>query len=148
MSIITLSSISGNYLVESFKMNGTLVEGNTFVMPEENVEITDIQTSEFAIIESEHNPYPNSLDNIVYGEKTFTGATSLTITLEYQTESTSYDWIYLYDSSGTAYGKYGGKTLTTTQITIPGDYVKVVFRTDSSGNSYYGFKATIVPNYD
>lgn len=33
------------------------------------------------------------------------------------------------------------------KITIPGDYVKIMFRTDGSGNNYYGYKATITPNY-
>ncbi len=83
----------------------------------------------------------------MYGEKTFEGATSLTVTLDYQTESVNYDWIYLYDSTGKQYGKYGGSRKTET-ITIPGDYIKIVFRTDGSGNNYYGFKATITPNYD
>lgn len=63
-------------------------------------------------------------------------------------QSTSYDYIYLYDSTGKAYGKYGGMTRKTEMITIPGNYIKVVFRTDSSGNNYYGFGAKIYPNYE
>ena len=104
-----------------------------------------------ATIESEHNPYPNSLSNVVYGEKTFEGATSLTVVLDYQTESTSYDWIYLYDSADSTTPvnnkKYGGTTRTTETITINGNYIKIVFKTDGSGNNYYGFKASIIPNY-
>ena len=138
-------------VVTSFKMNGVLIQGNTFTMPEEEVVITDVTLVEMAIIESEHNPYPNSQNNVVMGEKTFAGAKTLTVTLDIQTESTSYDWVYLYDSpiSTTPINnqKYGGTTRQTHTITINGDYVKVVFKTDGSGNSYYGFKATIVPNY-
>ncbi len=146
--IITLSSTEENKVVSSFKLNGTLVEGNTFTMPAENVTITDVVTVTATIIESEHNPYANNINNQVMGEETFEGATSLTVTLDYQTESTSYDWIYLYDSTGKQYGKYGGSTRKTETITIQGNYVKVVFKTDSSGNNYYGFKATIIPNYE
>ena len=89
-----MNSQSGNYLVTSFKMNGTLVEGDTFKMPDANVTITDIEVVEGTIIESEHNPYPNNINNQIYGEKTYEGASSLTVILDYQTESTSYDWIY------------------------------------------------------
>ena len=44
--IITLTSVSGNYEVASFKLNGTLVEGNSFEMPEEDAVITDVITIE------------------------------------------------------------------------------------------------------
>ena len=148
--IVTLNAPT-NKIVTSFKVNGELVTGNTFVMPNSDVSITDITMIDAVIVESEHNPYPNSLSNQVYYENTFDGATSLTVTLEYQTESTSYDWIYLYDSSTstTPVGnkKYGGSTKTTEVITINSNYLKIVFKTDSSGNNYYGFKATIIPNY-
>ncbi len=78
-------------------------------------------------------------------DKTFNGTTSLTVTLNYQTESASFDWIYLYDSNGNIINnkKYGGTTRKTETITVLGNYLKIVFRTDGSGNNYYGFKATI-----
>lgn len=143
---ISLYSKDDRYKITSFKVNGSLVTGNTFIMPNENVLITDVILDEFSIIESEHNPYSNNLNDV--NEKTFEGATSLTVELDYQTESTSYDWIYLYDGNGKQYGKYGGTTRKNESITIPGDYVKIVFRTDGSVNDYYGYKATIIPNYD
>jgi len=127
-------------------MNGTIIEGNTFVMPAEDVIITDVVLEFDPILESEHNPYSNNLDE--YKEKTFEGATSLTVKLDYQTESANYDYIYLYDSTGKQYGKYGGTTRKTETITIPGNYIKILFHTDRSGNNYYGYKATITPNYD
>lgn len=143
---VKLTPTSSEHTIISFKVNGKVVEGDTFVMPDDDVTITDVELFISAIIESVHNPYPNGVNDTK--EKTFEGATSLTVQLEYQTENTNYDWIYLYDSANTQYGKYGGNTLKTETITIPGDYVKIVFRTDSSGNNYYGYKATIIPNYD
>ena len=148
----TIELTSDNYRVDSFKVNGSLITGNSFVMPAQNVTITDIQKTPQVTIESEHNPYANSINNVTYYENTFAGATSLTVELTYQTESTSYDWIYLYDdaNSTTPFNnkKYGGSTLKTETLTIPSNYLKIVFRTDGSGNNYYGFKAVITPNYD
>lgn len=115
-------------------------------MPAGNVAITDVLLKLDSVIESKHSPYSNNLRE--EKEKRFTGATSLTVELDYQTESTNYDWIYLYDSTGKEYGKYGGTTRKTETITIPGDYIKILFRTDGSGNNFYGYKATITPNYE
>ncbi len=142
---VTLYSKDDNYRVASFKMNGVVVKGNSFFMPTEDVFITDVVLSEITFIESDHNPYSNYLNDI--RSKRFDGATSLTVELEYQTEGINYDWVYLYDSTGKQYGKYGGNAKKTVVITIPGDYVKILFRTDGSGNNYYGYKATITPNY-
>ncbi len=142
---VKLLSKDSNFIIESFKVNGKLITNDYFIMPEEDVEITDIVLLNQAIVESAHNPYLNKLNE--EHEKTFEGANSLTVSLDYQTESTSYGWIYLYDSTGKQYGKYGGTTMKNVTITIPGDYVKIVFRTDGSGNNYYGYKATITPNY-
>lgn len=141
---IKLSTTVENYTLKSFKMNGNIIKGDTFVMPAEDVVITDVVL--VPCLESEHNPYASNLDE--YKEKIVEGATSLTIELDCQTESTSYDYIYLYDSTGKQYGKYGGTTRKTETITIPGNYIKILFHTDRSGNNYYGYKATIIPNYD
>lgn len=132
-------------------MNGTLIEGNSFVMPAEDVVITEITKIRQEIVESDHNPYANSINNVTYYENTFDGATSITVELTYQTESTSYDWVYLYDTAGSTTPfnnkKYGGTTLKTETLTINSNYLKIVFKTDGSGNDYYGFKAVITPNY-
>ncbi len=139
---------SDNYIITSFEVNGIEVTGDTFVMPEEDVVITNIAKYECYVVESAHNPYKNDENYTVYFERTFEGASSVTVELTYQTESDSYDWVYLYRDSSTIYGgKYGGSSLTTTTVTIPTNYVKVVYRTDSSVNNYYGFKAVITPNY-
>ena len=146
-SVITLSS--ENYGVTSFKLNGEVIVGDSFTMPGEDATITDINKIEHIIVESTHNPYPNSLNYQVFYENTFEDATSITVELTYQTESTSYDWVYLYTDSSTIYNnqKFGGLTKTTTTITIPSNYIKIVFKTDGSVNNYYGFKAKIKPNY-
>jgi len=141
--IIALNSNLADFGVSSFKMNGKLIIGDTFVMPKEDVFITDVVLA--PCFESEHYPYPKKLDE--EKEKTFEGAKSLTISLTYQTLNTFVDWIYLYDSTGKEYGKYGGSTLTNETITIPGNYIKLVFHTSSNTNEYYGYKAIITPNY-
>ena len=149
---VTLTSISGNNYVTSFKMNGTTINGNEFIMPDTDVTITDIVAPTCKIIESAHNPYPNSQDNVIIGEHTFEGARSLTVILDDQTESTSYDYFLIYDSSSSTTGinnnkKYGGKTRTKETITINSNYIKITFTSDSSDNNYYGLKAIVIPNY-
>jgi len=144
--------------IASFKINGKLIEGNKFIMPAEDVEITDVVLNELFVIESEHNPYPNNLHyennnsiGKIYGKEKFKGAKSLTVTLDVQTDSSGNDWVELYDSDNFYYPidfkRYGGSTRKTYTITVNGDYVIICFRTNSSGNNYYGFKATVVPNY-
>ena len=149
---VTLISISGNNYVTSFKMNGTTINGNEFIMPDTDVTITDIVTTACKTIESAHNPYPNSQDNVIIGELTFEGAKSLTVILDYQTESTNLDYFLIYDSSSSTTGinnnkKYGGKTRTQETITINSNYIKITFKSDSGGNNYYGLKAIVIPNY-
>jgi len=113
-------------------------------MPAEDVLITDVTL--VVSLESEHNPYANNLNE--YKEKIFEGATSLTVKLEYQTENSNFDYIQIYDSTGKSYGKYGGYTRKTETITISGNYIKILFKTDGAVNNYYGYKAAITPNYD
>ena len=82
---VTLTSISGNYLITSFKVNGTTINGNEFIMPDNDVTISDIVTTPGAIYEINHYPYPNSQDNVIIGEHIFEGAKSLTVILDYET---------------------------------------------------------------
>ena len=148
-TFITLNSISGNNYVTSFKMNGTLIEGKTFTMPDADVIITDITTVDCITIESDHNPYLNSQNNVIIGEHTFEGAKSLTVILDYQTETSYYDYFYIYDSASATTGiKYGGSTRTQNTITINSNCIKITFTSNSSGNDYYGLKAIVIPNYD
>lgn len=107
-------------------------------------------------IESEHSPYSNNINNVVLGTWDYSDAKSVTITITYQTESTSYDWVYLksgdnyIDLSGNVTStatKIGGTTKTTKTFTTTALTGSVTFRTDGSGNNYYGVKITVSPNY-
>ncbi|MDO4612345.1 MAG: hypothetical protein Q4B29_02725, partial [Candidatus Saccharibacteria bacterium] len=83
---------------------------------------------------------------------TIPGAKSLKVTITYQTESTSYDWVAIYPSNITpsqsnyassVSGKLGGTTKTTKEVIVPGDTAKIYFRTDGSVSNYYGYYAII-----
>ena len=81
-------------------------------------------------------------------EKTNGGG--LAITLDYQTESLSYDWIYVYykiDDQLYRCGKYGGSKNQIT-LNIPSTEFWVQFITDGSNNWFYGFKVTNVQLLD
>lgn len=69
------------------------------------------------------------------------GAESLEVTITYQTESTNYDWVCIYDGtvtpsssnySSSVSGKIGGATKTTETFTVNGDTVQIYFKSDSS----------------
>ena len=120
-------------------------------MPGSNVTITDIVTISCKTIETAHNPYPDSQNNVVLGEYTFENAKSLTVILDYETFYTYYDYFYIYDSSTATSGinnnkKYGESTRTTETITINSNYIKITFTSNSSSN-YFGLRAIIIPNY-
>ena len=84
---------------------------------------------------------------------TIPGAENLKVTVTYQTESTSYDWVCLYEGlditpaqgnyNQSKSGKLGGTTKTTKEFTIQGDTVQIFFRSDSSSSDYYGFYAVV-----
>ena len=84
---------------------------------------------------------------------TIPGAENLKVTVTYQTESTSYDWVCLYEGlditpaqgnyGQSKSGKLGGTTKTTKEFTIQGDTVQIFFRSDSSSSDYYGFYAVV-----
>ena len=88
---------------------------------------------------------------------TIPGAESLKVTITYQTESTSYDWVCLYEDpditpaqdnyNQSKSGKLGGTTKTTKEFTIQGDTVQVFFRSDASASDYYGFYAVVEPKF-
>ena len=86
---------------------------------------------------------------------TIPGASSLTVNLTYQTESTNYDWVCAYaggtesspagnvQCSTSLTGKLGGKTKTTKTFTVDGDSVTFWFKSDSSSDNYYGYYAVV-----
>ena len=84
---------------------------------------------------------------------TIPGAESLQVTVSYQTENTSYDWLAIYDGSVTpsqsnysdsVTGKLGGSTKVDNEVfIIPGDTAQFYFRSDSSSSNYYGYYAVV-----
>ncbi len=86
--------------------------------------------------ESTHN-YANNT-NITYTFKA-KGAEYLDLLFSSSTKlESSYDYIYIYDSTGTQIGKYTGTTLTSKTIRVTGDTVKIKITSDGSV-TYYGF---------
>ena len=148
---ITLAS--SEYVIKSFKVNGQLVTGTSFTMPESDVVITDItmfDDSEITVFESEHNPYPYNLTEALYAEKTFEGAKSLVVLLEYETEANERDWVGIYDSADSTIPvnnkKYSGAR-SFDIIEINGNYLKILFTTDGTSSNFYGFKAKVAAHY-
>ncbi len=149
---VTLSTTVEGYMVSSFKLDGELIQGNTFEMPARNVVVSEVEIVEIPKIEEEivesssHSPYSNNASEEF--EKTYEGAKSLNVVLEYQTEDANYDYITISSNSGYNKKFGGSKTaIATENITIEGNHIKITFITDASINQYYGFKATIRPQY-
>lgn len=126
------------------------------------------------VIESTHYPYEDNLNYVVLGTWDHSDAKSVDITIDYQTQSTSYDWCsitsgtdytagssysatrnYLTTSgsvlstTGTNYSvKFGNSSRTTKTFTNVNMLTgSVIFKSNSSSNNYYGVKVTITPNY-
>ena len=149
---IELISSTGRYKINSFDLNGQTISGSQFTMPDTDALITNISVERIpdAIYESEHNPYPSSMNKKVYADQTFEGASSLTVTIDYETQKTAIapDYIYIYDGNGNDIsGKLKGSRTTQT-FTIPGNHIKITFTSDAVLNNYYGFRAVVIANYD
>jgi len=140
---IQLIPVSETNRVISFSLNGVLVQGDSFVMPDEDVLVTNVRLGEIAYFETNHQPFSAILD-----EKTFEGATSLTVVFEVETRNQSTPaGLYFTDSTGKIYGKYWGNRRTRT-IVIPGNYLKVEFKVDGVMMFYYGARVEVYANYD
>ena len=100
-----------------------------------------------AIIQSQH-PYANNMveeDNV--WEYTLPSASAVKVVFDGNSrlESVTYDWVRLWDKEGNQIGeKLGSTTIANKEIIVPGNYVKLSMRSDSS-NTYYGFKAYLTP---
>lgn len=81
------------------------------------------------------------------------GAESLHITLTYQTQGVSNDWVCMWEGNQSSYtpysnysssitGKLGGAK-TTKEYDVKGDTVTFGFRSDGSTNNYYGYYAVV-----
>lgn len=149
--IVSLESLINNKYIFSFKVNGDLIEGDTFTMVDKDVTITDVEYRDCITIESEHNPYQGSIDSEVFYENTFEGAKSITVKLTYETSDFFTDWIEIYDnkySNMTAdETRYAGIGIKKLDLVINSDYIRIEFKSDDVNNDFYGFKASIIPNY-
>ena len=112
--------------------------------------VHEVETSEelipdgVAYPESAHS-YANNYDNT--WTYTCSGASYLKLTFSSSTKTeNNYDFIYIYDKSGTQIGKYSGTALTSKTVKVTGDTVKIRLTSDSSVNSY-GFSLTSIYAY-
>lgn len=90
------------------------------------------------------------------------GASKLTVTITYQTESTSYDYVALLKPGvfathnnvteantfvpvGASSNEYkrGGQSIQTSTYEIPGDTARIFFRSDGSVDGFYGYYAVV-----
>lgn len=99
------------------------------------------------------------LESSLYGNNrndldvvTIPGASYLFVTITYQTESISYDWVSVFDGStpagkGSAYssvsGLLGGQAMQTKTFKIQGDTVQFLFVSDGSNCGWYGYYAVV-----
>lgn len=78
---------------------------------------------------------------------TIPGSTSLSITITYQTENKTLDYVNIYqgiDTNGTLIAsQLGGSTQTTKTYEVEGESVCFTFVTDRSGSNYYGWYAEV-----
>lgn len=108
--------------------------------------LTKISKTQNAISHTEYSGGYGE-NKAIYDEVTIPGASSITVTLSYQTEGTNYDYVQVCKGTQSQFNsgstKYGNKTLTQTTLTFPGDTVTFYFKSDSSGSSYLGYYAEI-----
>ena len=96
-----------------------------------------------------HTQYSGDYGNnqSVYDEVTIPGASSINITLSYQTEGENFDYVQVCQGNKSQFNssvtKYGGKTLTKKTLTFSGDTVTFYFKSDSSNSSFLGYYAEI-----
>lgn len=100
-----------------------------------------------ATIQSQH-PYANNMveeDNIWEYASPSASAVKVVFDGNSKLESANFDWVRLWDKEGNQIGeKLGSTTIANKEIIVPGNYVKLSMRSDSS-NTYYGFKAYLTP---
>ena len=120
----------------------------------DNRTVQFLKISKTANVSSDGTTYSGGYGNnqTITDTVTIPGAEQLTITITYATESTSYDWVCVYDNtvtpsvsnySSSISGKLGGRTKTTKTFTISGDTVQFFFKSDSSNDSYFGYYAVV-----
>lgn len=126
------------------------------------------------VIETSHTRYPSDQNYVVLGTWNYSDAKSVTITITYQTETKTYDWVSItegedyidgtsyntnrkyidtngniIESTGTNYDvKFGGvETITKVFKNVDMLTGSVIFKSSNDGYSFYGISVTITPNY-
>ena len=173
ISSVALKDSSGNLLCTATNTTGigcTVTHGQTYFVFATMSSGYRLSSWANTITKYSHTPNINDAGtaNGNYGNNlslnqviTIPGASSLNISLTYQTESTSYDWVSFWagnypsytassnyssgvqwSGTGSTGGKYGSTTKTTLSGSISGDTVTFGFRSDSSVVNY-GYYAVI-----
>lgn len=141
---VTITSNQSGYKIVSYKVNGLTYTTNTFVMPDSNTSITDIQLAESYVLESAH-PYSNGM-NQTY-TMTVPGATKIKVTFNSSTYlETGWDYIYITDGSGGQVGSsssYTGSQLANQSFIVNSNTVNIRMTSDGSGIEY-GFYADLM----
>lgn len=139
-STVIIKSKNDNQMIVSFKLNDVLINGYSFVMPSEDVSITDVTFVATYVIESDH-PYKDNYTNT--WTKTISGANEVAAYFDARTYiEAGYDFIYIYDKNDNLIGEYYGSELSNQEIVVPGDTIKITLVTDYSVN-YWGFKCLV-----
>ena len=158
MTVAAVADPAG--VVVTYDANGGYFNGDTswtsdpiayMVVPGSNPETKIAKTSNISDDGTQSGGYG---DNVETTETvTIPGAPSLEVTVTYQTQSTGYDWLAIYDGSvtpsATNYGesitgKLGDSTKVTNAVfTIPGDTAQFYFKSNGSGSNYYGYYAVV-----
>ena len=148
--IIILKPIEEFTNVVQFNMNGNLISGNSFIMPDEDVVINNVVVEENYVIESEHNPYINNIDKEVFNSY-ISGASKLRLDIDWGTEDNCDILTISYhnNSGSTTSAQYSGggerysSNYSSDTIYTSDNYVCIHWHTDGSVTEYYGFKVTI-----
>ncbi len=140
---VTITSNQAGFKIVSYKVNGSTYNTNTFVMPNSNASITDVQLAESYVLESSHS-YSNNMDQTY--TMTVPGATKIKVTFNSSTSvEQGWDYIFITDGSGGQVGssiKYTGSQLADQSFIINGNTVNIRLTSDSSAVDY-GFYADI-----
>lgn len=136
---ITVKSKSDEKAIVSMEINGEVVQGNIFKMPNENVTIANVVYNEQLILQSSHT-YENNIDQT--WEAQFDEETAIKIEFSSDTYTGYSDYIWLYNSDGIFIRKYYQDELAGKTIYLNDNGIKIRLVTDDS-MVYYGFKCYI-----
>ena len=156
LTSISKAKAEDSYTVTYHANGGTFKDGSDTNVVTYGPPVTEkiTKTSKTNNVSNDGSSYSGGYgDNKALTDKvTIPGAKELKVTITYATESTSYDWVCVYDGKATPSesnyssslsGKLGGSTKTTKTFTVTGDTAQFFFRSDESSSNYYGYYATV-----